>query len=190
MDYWIIGFIALGAIVGVVWISSLSRGEDKGPQSPPKRNATPSKSGGDNWQELTIDWKHLGSDWVYLPKFDKDNECKLICIRDMGHREAVKPLIERIVGGREYSLALEREPANEYDPNAIRVVDTTTDPAVPVGYLPRDVSATISERYSVEMPIAVMVKRAIKSPDGEVFLRLAPLVPKKSLRKKFELDQA
>src|SRR6056297_3058523 len=77
------------------------------------------------WQELDIEWRHPGPDWVYLPKFDKDNECKLICISDMGHRDAVKPIIKNVVAHREYSLALKREPSNRYDRKAIQVIDTT-----------------------------------------------------------------
>lgn len=186
MEFWVIGLLVLVAIGVVGWIVSLfSGGDDENAHSSPQRT-TKDKSEGSRWEELNIEWKHPGADWVYLPKFDKDNECKLVSITDMGHREAVKPLTERVVAGKEYSLALKREPTNKYDPNAIQVVDTTNQNADVVGYLPKDVSATIAERYDTEMPITVMVKRAIKSPDNVVYLRLAPLVPKKSLRKKYE----
>ncbi len=139
------------------------------------------------WRELDIEWRHPGSDWVYLPKFDKDNECKLVTIRDLGHREAVEPLIQRVLEKRDYTLSLEREPTNKHDPNAIQVMDTTGGSGVVVGYLPKEVSAVIANRYSTNMPISVIVKRATKAPDGAVYLRLAPLVPKKSLRKQYEL---
>lgn len=139
------------------------------------------------WRELDIEWRHPGSDWVYLPRFDKDNECKLVTIRDLGHREAVEPLIERVLEKRDYTISLEREPTNKHDTNAIQVMDTTGGSGVVVGYLPKEVSAVIANRHSANMPISVIVKRAIKAPDGTVYLRLAPLVPKKSLRKQHEL---
>ena len=139
------------------------------------------------WRELEIEWRHPGSDWVYLPKFDKDNECKLVTIRDFGHREAVEPLIERVIAKSDYNISLEREPTNKHDPNAIQVLDTTGGSEVVVGYLPKEVSAEIANKYSADMPISVIVKRAIKAPDEDVYLRLAPLVPKKSLRKQHEL---
>jgi hypothetical protein len=104
----------------------------------------------------------------------------------MGHKEAVKPLVKRVVAQREYSLALKREPTNAHDPNAIQVVDNTNKSENVVGYLPKDVSATIADRYRDDMQISVMVKRAVRAPDGEVFLRLGPLVPKKAIRKKHE----
>lgn len=148
------------------------------------------KEEGMRWRDLEIEWRHPGSDWVYLPRFDKDNECKLVYIGALGHREAVKPLIERVRDKRDYSIALEREPTNKHDPNAIQVVDNTNGSGVVVGYLPKEVSAVIADRYSAKMPISVIVKRAIKAPDGEVYLRLAPLVPKKSLRKQYELSGA
>lgn len=122
-----------------------------------------------------------------MPKLDKDNECKLVTIRDLGHREAVKPLIERVTKKRDYSISLEREPTNRHDPNAIQVMDNTDGSGVAVGYLPKEVSAAIAKRYSADMPISVIVKRAIEAPEGDIYLRLAPLVPKKSLRKQHEL---
>lgn len=187
MELIILGLILVGGVAAVVLglrmaFSGKGASDDRSRQN--TSSARNPKS--DHWQELDIEWMHPGSDWVYLPKVDKDNECKLVTIKDMGHREAVKPLIERIVAKQDYTLTLEREPSNTYDPNAIQVVDETHSNGVTVGYLPKHVSATIAERYRSDMPIAVMAKRAIKSPDGEVFLRLSPLVPKKSLRKQYE----
>lgn len=47
-----------------------------------------------DWRELQIERRHPGSDWVYLPKFHYDNECKLACIPALGHLEAEKQLIK------------------------------------------------------------------------------------------------
>jgi hypothetical protein len=185
----VVGGVALA--LGLRMLFSSKQGSRKSVNPPPaeanRRRDRAGREGGNKWQELEIEWRHPGSDWVYLPKFDKDNECKLVCISDMGHREAVKPLIKSVTVGRDYSISLKREPTNRYDSNAIQVVDQTNGSDVVIGYLPKEVAAVISDRYSAEMPISVMVKRAIKSPDGEIYLRLAPLIPKKPIRKPYEL---
>lgn len=139
------------------------------------------------WKELRIGRRHPGSDWVYLPKVSKDNECKLVSISETGQREAAEALVGKVKNGYNYLIELEREPSNPHDPNAIKVLDTSDGGRIHVGYIPRDVAEIVADRYAPEMPIRVMVKRAIQSPEGRVFLRLAIMIPKKSLRREYEL---
>jgi hypothetical protein len=79
-----------------------------------------------------------------------------------------------------YGILLERDPDNQYDRHAIRVLGWTGDPssAVLLGYLHREDAASIAKEFPADMPIAAALWRVYftkATSKGWVGIRL--LVP-------------
>lgn len=139
------------------------------------------------WDSSMIENKHPGSDWVYLPSVAQDNDFPLMFEPDRQRKKAAQNLLKRIISKDDYSIELERDFSADGKLEGIRVIDTTRGQHVCVGEVDRDAFLAIKERYDQEMPLSVFAKSVFKFPDGSLHLTMGVLIPKKSLRKKYEL---
>ena len=146
-----------------------------------------SDGSGGYWDSSMIENKHPGKDWVYLPNVSKENDSYLIFEPNPEHKKAAQKLLKRIIKRDDYSLELQRQFSESGELEDILVIDTTNERQVVVGRLDRDAMIAIKERYKEDMPISVFAKSVFEAPDGALHLTMGTLIPKKSLRKDFEL---
>jgi len=146
-----------------------------------------SDSSGGYWDSSMIENKHPGKDWVYLPNVSKENDSYLIFEPNPEQKKAAQKLLQRIINREDYNIELQRQFSDSGELEDISVIDTTDERQVAVGRLDRDAMIAIKERYKEDMPISVFAKSVFKDPDGALHLTMGTLIPKKSLRKDFEL---
>jgi hypothetical protein len=159
-------------------------------QRSPRADGSSRITGQDEWLEQDFPFQHPGPDWVYASGLDSDNECKLISIREQGHRDAAINTINAVLEGKDYRLTAKREPDNAFDRNAIAIYSSVNGSAdTQIGYVPREVNSEIARLFESNMPLRAIVMRIIQAPDGERYIRLGLLMPKKRLRKAYERGQ-
>lgn len=63
-------------------------------------------------------------------------------------------------------IALERDPNNSYDPNAIKVMWKDNDTTKIIGYLPAECARKLNVNFPNTMPLAAAVRKVFKHKDG------------------------
>ena len=76
-------------------------------------------------------------------------------------------------------LTLIREPENEYDQNAVMVLDA----GKLIGYIDRQTSSELRKRFSTDMPIRALFKRGYVGESGAIAIDILPQMPSAKERK-------
>ena len=127
--------------------------------------------------------------WVNLPKCRSHTN-----IVGTGHRSTAARAFLRAatisdLNGQNISISLLRDPSNQYDKNAIKVIGTAKANGqawAHIGFLDREIAAHIAYRYRAEMPISAELIEAGKK-GSHTFFKINVLVPAAADRKQFEL---
>lgn len=140
------------------------------------------------WDVHTFGKNRDAGKWVNLPKCQSR-----INIVGTEHRSTaaiafLRAAIISDLNGKNIRIALLRDPSNQFDKNAIKVLGTAkanNPTGVHIGFLPRDTATHIVSSYKTEMPISAELIEAGKN-GTHTFFKINVLVPAAADRKKFE----
>ncbi|MDP5220237.1 HIRAN domain-containing protein [Ruegeria sp. 2205SS24-7] len=131
----------------------------------------------DAWHSVDLDWgKKYRPVGIVAMQGGTD-----IGVKGVAKRPEAIALIKKQIGSK-MPVALEREPDNKFDENAVAVKCGNTM----LGYLPTDLAGDIAAQFSTDMPLAAEARRCGWKEDT-AFIAINVLVPAAKDRKKYEI---